>query len=79
MIKFGEEYAFISIDFKKSDREGSIEIQIANKKNINVTISMGLAEFGQEENGEELFKRADSALYEAKESGRNRVCISKNV
>ena len=36
MIKFGEEYAFISIDFKKSDREGSIEIQIANKKNINV-------------------------------------------
>ena len=44
-----------------------------------VTISMGLAEFGQEENGEELFKRADSALYEAKESGRNRVCISKNV
>ena len=50
-----------------------------DKKNINVTISMGLAEFGQEENGEELFKRADSALYEAKESGRNRVCISKNV
>ena len=36
MIKFGEEYAFISLDFKKSDREGSIEIQIANKKNINV-------------------------------------------
>ena len=50
-----------------------------DKKNINVTISMGLAEFSQDETGEDLFKRADEALYQAKESGRNRVCINKNV
>ena len=50
-----------------------------DKKNINVTISMGLAEFTPEESGEELFKRADTALYEAKASGRNRVCIHKNA
>ena len=50
-----------------------------DKGNINVTISMGLAEFSSDESGEELFKRADKALYEAKESGRNRVCINKSV
>ncbi len=42
-------------------------------KTINVTISMGLAEFNNIESGEELFERADKALYNAKESGRNRV------
>ena len=45
-------------------------------KSIHVTISMGLAEFNNKETGEELFERADKALYEAKESGRNRVCIN---
>lgn len=71
-----EEAVIVGERLRKAVEETPIFI---DKKNINVTISMGLAEFGQEENGEELFKRADSALYEAKESGRNRVCISKNV
>lgn len=47
-----------------------------DNQSINVTISMGLAEFKQEENGEELFARADKALYEAKETGRNRIIVS---
>ena len=71
-----EEAVIVGERLRKAVEETPIFV---DKKNINVTISMGLAEFGQEENGEELFKRADSALYEAKESARNRVCISKNV
>lgn len=44
---------------------------------IAVTISMGLAEYNREETGEELFERADKALYEAKKNGRNQVQINK--
>ena len=46
------------------------------KQTIKVTISMGLAEYNNVETGEVLFERADKALYEAKTSGRNRVCIA---
>ena len=53
-----------------------VSIEDSDIKSINVTISMGLAEFNNKETGEELFERADKALYEAKESGRNRVCLA---
>lgn len=43
---------------------------------IAVTISMGLAEYNREETGEELFERADKALYEAKKNGRNQVQVN---
>ena len=36
LIKFGESFARIEIDFHKSDRDGNIEIGISNKKNINI-------------------------------------------
>jgi len=44
-----------------------------NEKEINVTVSIGIAEFNQIESGENLFERADKALYDAKTNGRNRV------
>ena len=53
-----------------------INDEYSDEETISVTISMGLAEFDNRESGEELFERADKALYEAKESGRNRVCIA---
>ena len=42
---------------------------------ISVTISVGAAVLTEEDrNAGELLKRADERLYEAKNSGRNRVC-----
>lgn len=41
-----------------------------------LTASFGVAEAQPDETAEELFRRADGALYEAKRSGRDRVCLS---
>ncbi len=42
---------------------------------IPVTISMGGAVLKEDDTGTDLVKAADTKLYEAKRSGRNRVCI----
>jgi diguanylate cyclase (GGDEF)-like protein len=44
-------------------------------KAVKVTASFGVAEL-EDESTEELIKRADTALYEAKGRGRNRVVVS---
>ena len=51
----------------------SVESGIEGSALPNVTISIGLAEFRTGDDGDRLLARADAALYEAKESGRNRV------
>lgn len=50
-----------------------VNIEDQEPQTINVTISMGLAEYNQTETGEVLFERADKALYKAKTNGRNQV------
>ncbi len=41
-------------------------------KEINVTISLGVAQYKDMESEDSLFRRVDKALYEAKNQGRNR-------
>ncbi|MEO5377541.1 MAG: diguanylate cyclase [Magnetococcus sp. DMHC-6] len=49
---------------------------VYDNKTIPVTASMGIAAYQPDViDGTALFKRADLALYQAKEQGRNRVCV----
>jgi diguanylate cyclase (GGDEF)-like protein len=48
-------------------------------KTIKITVSLGIAQYRNgEENWEELLKRADMAMYQSKQNGRDRWTISNN-
>ena len=51
---------------------------IYGKDTIPITASFGVSEFDSTQTIEATIKRADKALYLAKEKGRNRVCIDKS-
>lgn len=77
----GEEFVII---LPETGEELSLEIAERIRKNVEahsfepvkkVTISIGLVRHRPEEDLEELLKRVDSALYAAKNSGRNRVIV----
>lgn len=50
-------------------------------KGIRFTVSIGLADLRKDAENplEDMMKRADLALYQAKENGRNRVCRANNL
>ncbi len=54
-----------------------LDITLENEDILNFTISIGVSQVDlkNDENIEAVIRRADKALYDAKNSGRNRVCI----
>ncbi|NOT13338.1 MAG: GGDEF domain-containing protein, partial [Methylococcaceae bacterium] len=43
---------------------------------INVTVSLGVSTLQKDENADSFIKRADTAMYQAKNTGRNRVVLA---
>lgn len=57
-----------------------IPVEIDGKEeSLKVTVSIGVAQFSKGSNPEELYIKADEALYQAKRNGRNRVEINDNI
>jgi diguanylate cyclase (GGDEF)-like protein len=50
-----------------------------NGSSLSVTVSIGVAQFdpGRDHETKDIIERADKALYNAKNQGRNRVCLSE--
>lgn len=75
----GEEFMIISPNISKKDAQKIAEklrvIIEENKTPLAITMSFGVVEFHRDESAEQLYKRADEALYRAKESGRDRVVV----
>jgi diguanylate cyclase (GGDEF)-like protein len=79
----GEEFAVVlentALDAARLAAEivrGAIEMHdfLFEQKRIPVTASLGVAACEPGETSDAFFKRADARLYDAKHSGRNRVC-----
>ena len=57
-------------------RMATTGVQLPNGTTLHVTVSMGVAVFPEHGDQERtLLRRADLAMYQAKESGRNRVSM----
>ncbi|MBI5873574.1 MAG: sensor domain-containing diguanylate cyclase [Candidatus Omnitrophica bacterium] len=84
----GEEFAIILPDATKKDAvviaeriRANIEqhsfISESGHPHQNLTVSLGVASFPEDgTNKDELIRAADSALYEAKRAGKNKVCTA---
>jgi diguanylate cyclase len=86
----GEEFVIMFADAGLTEAEGALSALLANVSHCNYaykkgdqdctvafTASCGLAEFTLDESGEDLFRRADEALFVAKRTGKNRVALAK--
>jgi diguanylate cyclase (GGDEF)-like protein len=78
----GEEFTLL---LSGTDKEGAVKFAervrraianypfVYNGKEIPITASIGVASLASRDNAKYLFEKADSALYCAKQSGRNQV------
>jgi diguanylate cyclase (GGDEF)-like protein len=83
LVRWGGEEFVVILPFTNV-QEGTViaeKIRTSMESHIfkyvnKITVSIGVAEKIAEESFEDWFKMVDKAMYKAKESGRNRVCVS---
>ncbi len=80
----GEEFAIV---LPETSMQGAVEIAERVRRNLEnsavlhegseffITASIGISEYIDGDTRESLLNRADQAMYKAKESGRNRICL----
>jgi diguanylate cyclase (GGDEF)-like protein len=80
----GEEFVILLVDTHQTDaaiiaervRSGIESHTLAYGMDVlNITASLGVSSLQKNDSPENLIKRADAAMYQAKQNGRNRVCI----
>ncbi len=77
----GEEFAVILTETELCDAQKAAEeicrkVSDCNDGFMNsVTISLGVTSINENDDIDKIMKRADIAMYNAKESGRNQVCV----
>ena len=78
-----EEAEMVAQRLRKAVENTNIVISKVNpdvqKKNINVTISLGVCEYKNGDDEKSLLQKADKALYKAKENGRNRAEVYEKI
>ncbi|TDI45974.1 MAG: GGDEF domain-containing protein [Acidobacteria bacterium] len=86
----GEEFVLMFAKTSMKDAQRRMEVLIKRiaaakykyqlsgvTQQVSFTVSAGLAEFTRGDTLEELVKRADDALYQAKRRGKNRVVVKR--
>jgi len=64
---------------KISDTIREIEFKSDNEETFHITISIGVSDFQDSDKSiDDMIRRADNALYRAKDQGRNRIIIEGN-
>jgi len=75
-----EKSSHVAIRLQETIEQEQFEGERESQPDEKITISIGVADFPSDANhGDGLIEAADSALYKAKQSGRNRVCVFDDV
>ena len=84
----GEEFAIV---LPETNIQGAVEIAERVRGNLEntvvlhegseffITASIGISEYRDGDTHESLLNRADQAMYQAKESGRDRICLERGT